>query len=98
LHILYGQKETLQDALITGLVDDDASTRMKARNAFWAFSEHFFVEADILLSHVLSLKSVSHRFNITKDSLPARRAQTRKEYAEMNRSRARKIGRSCLCL
>ena len=93
LHILYVQIETLQDALIAGLVDDDATTRMNARNAFWAFSEHFFVEADILLSHVLSLTSLCHRFNITKDFSPARRAQTRKEYAEMNRSRARKIGR-----
>ena len=78
---------------MTGLVDDDATTRMKARNAYWAFSGHFVVEADILLHHVLSLRSGSHRSNINTDSFPARRAQTRKEYAEMDRSRAQKIGR-----
>ena len=50
LHILDDHLETLQKALKTGLVDTDPDTRLKARNAYWAFADRFSVEADCLLS------------------------------------------------
>ena len=142
LHILNEQLETLTDALKTGLVDDDADTRLQARNTYWAFTGHFSVEADSLLScleqkissghqtrserkkldlgskrislpqeqakqtrslqavlrssssvSACSLQATVGRSNSAKDCFAAHRAAVRQEYAEMNRRRARRMGR-----
>ena len=50
IHKLEGQTEAVQDALIAGLGDSDKDTRSWARKAYWAFADHFRVEADSLLS------------------------------------------------
>ena len=90
LHILHAQLRTIQAALQAGLVDVDASTRLKARSTFWAFSGHFYEEADTLLGWVVRcpLGVISE----SSECVSARRAQVRKEYADMHRARARRRG------
>jgi len=90
LHILHAQLHTIQAALQAGLVDVDASTRLKARSTFWAFSGHFYEEADTLLGWVVRcpLSVISE----SSECVSARRAQVRKEYADMHRARARRRG------
>jgi len=90
LHILHAQLHTIQAALQAGLVDVDASTRLKARSTFWAFSGHFYEEADTLLGWVVRcpLSVISE----SRECVSTRRAQVRKEYADMHRARARRRG------
>ena len=90
LHILHAQLHTIQAALQAGLVDVDASTRLKARSTFWAFSGHFYEEANTLLGWVVRcpLGVISE----SSECVSARRAQVRKEYADMHRARARRRG------
>ena len=52
IHTLEGQTENIQDALMIGLGDGDQDTRCWARKAYWAFADHFRVEADSLLSYL----------------------------------------------
>ena len=52
IHTLEGQTEDIQDALRIGLGDGDQDTRCWARKAYWAFADHFRVEAESLLSYL----------------------------------------------
>merc|ERR1712013_708258 len=90
LHILHAQLHTIQAALQAGLVDVDASTRLKARSTFWAFSGHFYEEADTLLGWVV--RCPVGVISEISECVSARRAQVRKEYADMHRARARRRG------
>ena len=49
-HTLDGHQGIVQEALRVGLSDADPDTRSWARKAYWAFADHFRVEADSLLS------------------------------------------------
>ena len=50
IHTLEGQTEAVQDVLRVGLSDVNPDTRCWARKAYWAFADHFRLEADNLLS------------------------------------------------
>ena len=50
IHTLEGQAEAVQEALRVGISDVDPDTRCWARKAYWAFADHFRLEADSLLS------------------------------------------------
>ena len=78
LHILDDHLETIQKALKAGLVDTDPDTRLKARNAYWAFADRFSVEADCLLNflgqdsdrEMAGSERRRHSLNFMRKSLP----------------------------
>jgi len=61
LHILHRKVNLLKEAIRAGLLDNDAGVRRRARNSFWAFSIHFFVESDQLLHEVVyKMNAIGH--------------------------------------
>ena len=79
IHTLVNQTTILQKTIKRGLVDGDQTTRGCARKAYWAFADHFPIEAERLLS------SLEKKDKTNQESFNKRGERSRQSSIERSR-------------